>query len=204
MHSLECAALVGALQSNGESLKDEALHKIINTAITAAEKAKSPAAFQAASDLGRRFATVGGDLKLDRPPGSLISADAILLPSSYAWDDACNHRGVLTEKGGLFHTDKEKTPAVIVQLRAAAELSGLLLVNRLDGSGGREKKLRVSYSTDGATYFPLAQNDDFGRQWKIDLGAKPVFARYVKVESLNAEPEHFHLRNVLLYGRASL
>jgi hypothetical protein len=195
-------ALVDALKREGDGLTDAQLHKTLNSAILSAAKSKSLPAFHAASELAARFAKPGeGSIELPKLPGVLVSSNALLYASSSAYDDPANHRGVLRESGGLFHTDSEKDPWVIVQLPRTCALSGLVVVNRLGANEYRTKRLKVSISKDGATWFPVGATDDFQKLWKLDLLSQRQTAAWVKIEAPREEAEHFHLRNILVYGK---
>ena len=195
-------ALVDAIKREGEGLSDQDLHKTLNAAILSAEKSKSLPAFQAASELAARFAKPGeGQIELPRLPGVLISSNAMLYASSSAYDDPANHRGVLRECGGLFHTESEKEPWAVVRLPRLCALSGVVVVNRLGANEYRTKRLKVSVSKDGATWFPVGATDDFGKLWKLDLLPQRQTAEWIKLEAPRDQPECFHLRNILVYGK---
>ncbi len=202
---LYIAAAAAALRDRGSSMKEDAMRKTAASLVLASEKARSAEAFQAASDTAKKFARPADEgVKLERPAGlRLVSGDALLyLSTSSGWDQPCSHRDVLRETGGQFHTDKEKAPFAVVQLKNAVTLSGILIVN-MPGNQERANPLKVYTSTDGATWMPLWESSEVRRQWYIPLSGKHVQAKWVKVESPHdAEPNFLHLRNICVYGEA--
>lgn len=168
-------------------------------AVLAAEKTRSPEAFQLAARAAERFGATEGQASWDPPPGTLLSERGVLWASSSAYDDPLNHPGVLTPKGGVFHTQSEKDPWVIVRLPEEHLLTGMVLVNRL-GQLGRTKSLAVYASSNGEDWTLLERNDAFGEQWRLDLVGKGVRAGWIKVVGPREQPEYFHLRNVCIYG----
>ncbi|MDR2981838.1 MAG: discoidin domain-containing protein [Puniceicoccales bacterium] len=197
-------ALAAVVAEGGDQLNTKATEKILGTAILAAEKAKSRDAFQAAVKAASKYVKPTAPAKLERPEGlTLVSSDGLLtLSTTSGWDRPLEHGGVLTEKGGFFHTNNEKTPSATVELRNTTTLTGILLINS-DGHAGRQKSLVVSVSTDGATWHKIWESDKVQGQWFIPLSDKGTRARWVKVESQHENPEVFHLRGILVYGESS-
>lgn len=170
-------------------------------AILAAEAARSVPAFQALSNAAAPFAPdPPSPLSLDLPPGRIVSNTAIIYASSSAWDDPLAHLAVLGETGGAIHTKDEATPSITVEIPGGVnQLGGVLLVKN-DGNQHRLKRVRISRSTDGATWFPLAESADMPRQWKIE--APPgTAARWLKFEALHEKPEVCHLRNFIVTAK---
>jgi hypothetical protein len=202
----DAARLVGAVadavQHAQPPITDELWKDLAGRAVMIAEKAHSVEAFQVAGELGKRFSSAEGKITLDEPAGKLISPQAMLYASSSQWDNPCSHRNVLTRTGGLFHTQSETDPWVIVEFPDPVRISGMLIVNRPGQNAGRTKRLQVFASDDAKTWRPVAKNDDFGEQWKLDLHKKRVQAKYVKLVGPRDKPEHFHLRNILIYEDA--
>ena len=167
-------------------------------AILAAQTARSTTAFQSLSQSAKPFAPPPpSPLKLDLPAGTVVSTDGLIVASSSAWDDPLAHLGVLGETGGAIHTKDETTPSIIVELPAtSARLGGVLLV-KSDGNQHWLKRVRLSRSTDGATWFPLAESADMPRQWKVDAPPDTA-ARWLKFEALNEKPEFCQLRNFIV------
>lgn len=171
-------------------------------AILAAEKAHSLSAFNTLSKAAISYRNPDrgpAPDKLDCPSGELASEGGMLRLSSSKGDRPCDHAGVLTKEGGFFRTDAEEKPEVIVELPKTVRLSGLLLV-KTKGSQERMKKMKVSRSTDGATWFDVAVTEEMPYQWKIETADSPE-ARWIKVESLVPQKEVFHLRNILVFKK---
>ncbi|MFR4416543.1 MAG: discoidin domain-containing protein [Akkermansia sp.] len=101
--------------------------------------------------------------------------------------------------GGSQHTDKEANPNVIVELKNGVNLAGLVVTKR-DGNENRMKKMEVSTSTDGATWFPLAATENMPKEWVI-TAPEGTKAKWIKVEAKNAQPEFMHLRHILVYEK---
>jgi hypothetical protein len=197
------AAATAALRERGGAMKEEMLRKTLCSLILAAEKAKSIDAFQAVGDTAKKFSQPSdGDLKLERPAGlRLVSGDGMLwLSTTSGWDQPCSHRDVLRETGGKFHTDQENAPYAVVQLKSAATLTGILIVNTASFQE-RAVPLKVYTSSDGATWIPVWETSEVKRQWYIPLAGKHIQARWVKVESAHGPDKGFlHLRNICVYG----
>jgi hypothetical protein len=195
-------AFIAAAAASPDAKPDPKEMKIAYTkAILAAEAARSATAFHALSEPAKPFAPPPPPpLKLDLPPGTVVSSKGLIYASSSAWDDPLAHLGVLGESGGVIHTKDEATPSITVELPAGTHnLGGVLLVKN-DGNPHRLKRVKVSRSTDGATWFPLAESDDMPQQWRID--APPgTAARWLKFEALNGKPEFCHLRNFIVTAR---
>ena len=139
-------------------------------------------------------------------PGELLSAGALLkLSSACQFDRPLSFRQLLAgEKfGGYFDTNGEDAPWAIVQLPGDAELSGIALVNRYEFApeSGWVVPLRVSISTDGKTWTPVANFDQIQPVYRIALNGKAARARYVKAERLPGKTDRFHLRAFLVYGK---
>lgn len=179
---------------------EKKLKEAYEKAISAACEAKSIPAFRTLSKAAARFARKEpGPAKLDLPPGKLVSSEGMLRPSSQAWCSAVDFQNVLNETGGIVHTKEEMAPSVVVELPRAVELSGILLV-KTNGNQGRIKKVRVSRSVDGATWFPVEETPSMPSQWRI-VPPAATKARWIKVEALNAKPEFMHFRNILVFAK---
>ena len=185
--------------SAGSKGDEKSLREAYSKAIVGVEKARSVGGFQALGKAAQKFADKPRELKLDKPAGKLVSDKGALRLSSYAWDHPVNHYGVLNEAGGAFHTDREAAPHAIVTLPAGAEITGLLVI-KTDSHEYRMKRMKAYRSTDGETWFPLAEVADMPKQWRIDCPAGTQ-ARWIKIESQPSEPEFMHLRNILVYAK---
>jgi hypothetical protein len=179
---------------------EKKLRESYEKAITATCEARSIPAFQMLGRAALRFARKEpGPEKLISPPGKLVSADGVLRLSSQAHCSAVDFFNVLNETGGVVHTKDESTPWVVVELPRTVELSGVLVVKN-NGNQGRMKKVRVSRSVDGATWFPVEETPAMPRQWAV-VAPAGLKARWIKVEALNDKPEVMHFRNILVFAK---
>lgn len=173
-------------------------------AILAAEKARSIPAFQtltaAAAHLvpGERKNLVQAKL-----PGTLVSDKGALRFSSNSkpYDKPETHGGILTPQGGSYHSEQEKTVEIVVALPKSENISGVL-VRKTDGNEYRMKKATLSTSTDGATWFPLAETENMPKEWAVEAGPG-TRAGWVKLEFHNEgeKGEFAHISNFLIYKR---
>lgn len=138
-------------------------------------------------------------VKASIPQGwKLVPADGMVRCSTTSqWDSPWDHINLLRPCGGAQHTDKEANPNVIVELKNGVNLAGLVVTKR-DGNENRMKKMEVSTSTDGATWFPLAATENMPKEWVI-TAPEGTKAKWIKVEAKNAQPEFMHLRHILVY-----
>lgn len=191
-----------AASANGTKVKfdEKKLREFYEKAILAACAAKSVPVFQTLGKAASRFAKkVPGPDKLDLPPGKLVSSEGMLRPSTKEWCSAVDFYNVLNETGGIVHTNSESSPSVIVELPRTVEVSGILVV-KTNGYEERMKKARVSYSMDGATWFPIEETPSMPKQWRI-IPSASTQARWIKVEALNDKPEVMHFRNILVFSK---
>lgn len=187
--------------ASGATPDPKKLREGYTQAILASEAARSTPAFQALSASANTVAPEPPPpLKLDLPAGTIVSSRGHIRASSSAWDDPLSHLQVLGETGGRIHTKDEANPWLIVELPQNVTLGGVLMV-KTDGNQERLKHVRVSRSTDGATWFPIAESPDMPRQWKVDAPAGTQ-ARWLKFEALNDKPEFLHLRNFIVTANA--
>lgn len=139
--------------------------------------------------------------------GKVISAKALVKASSTcSYDLPENHLNLV--RGPVvpcaFHTNKEKNPQVILKLPAPAEIKGMEILNRGDGSSFRSATLTVSVSEDGTAWKEIwsAQNKAEDR-WAIvctDATGRGHQAAWVKLETKPEQADYFHLSRVTLYG----
>lgn len=118
------------------------------------------------------------------------------ISSTCNWDKPVAHLDVLSDVGGVFHTDKETGNWALVKLPESVAVSSIILAKNA-GNESRTRHVKVSRSTDGATFFTVAETNDMGKEWRID--AKGEMAQWIKVERLDNEPDFFHLRNILIF-----
>lgn len=193
----------GANEEKGKPAEKK-IKDAFGKAIIAAENARSMSAVRAIAAVASKYSRGSGGPKesdLDCPDGELVSDKGYLRLSSSAYDDPCEHIDVLSRKGGRIHTGQEEIPHVIVELPDRVNVSGMLIA-KTNGNEGRMKKMRVSRSVDGATWFPVVETEDMPKQWRIDL-KEDTPARWIKVESINppGKKEYMHLSHILVFKK---
>lgn len=198
-------AISDAAPDAGGKGRKKNLRAAYGKAILAAEKARSPAACRALAERARAAGVDDGydpKKKLALPPGETLVSDKgfLRISSTSNWDRPCAHEKVLRDADGAFHTAAEERPHAIVQLPKAEKLSSILIVKN-SGNEWRNKHLSVYRSTDGATWFPVAENRDTPPVWRIPL-SPAADARWIKVvQNTEGGKEVFHLRNILLFTK---
>lgn len=199
--AFESVATGGSGSAQEKDVK--ALGGAYSKAIQGAERARSRTAFNILSKFAVEFqGNERGPLgdEFDCPPGILASEGGFLIPSSYGRGDrAYDHVNVLKKSPGLFRTDEEENPHVIIELPESIQMSGLLLVKARHFQE-QIKNIKVSRSTDGATWFEVAATNDMPYQWKIQTRDAPE-TRWIKVESTKPEKNYLMLRNILVFKK---
>lgn len=198
------AQQTGKTGTSGKAPDPKKLKEAYGKAIYATETARSIPAFQALSQAAASFSganTTNNTVKASIPQGwKLVPADGMVRCSTTSqWDSPWDHINLLRPCGGAQHTDKESNPNVIVELKNGVNLAGLVVTKR-DGNENRMKKMEVSTSTDGATWFPLAATENMPKEWVI-TAPEGTKAKWIKVEAKNAQPEFMHLRHILVYEK---
>jgi len=198
------AQQTGKTGTSGKAPDPKKLKEAYGKAIYATETARSIPAFQALSKAAASFSganTTNNTVKASIPQGwKLVPADGMVRCSTTSqWDSPWDHINLLRPCGGAQHTDKESNPNVIVELKNGVNLAGLVVTKR-DGNENRMKKMEVSTSTDGATWFPLAATENMPKEWVI-TAPEGTKAKWIKVEAKNAQPEFMHLRHILVYEK---
>jgi hypothetical protein len=139
--------------------------------------------------------------------GKIISTKALVkVSSTSSYDSPENHLNLV--RGPVvpcaFHTNKEKNPHVLLKLPAPAEIKGLEILNRGDGSGFRSATLTVSVSENGSDWKEIwSAGNKAEDRWAItcvDAGGRGHKAAWVKLETKPEKADYFHLSRVTLYG----
>ena len=198
------AQQAGGNDASGAAPDPKKLKEAYGKAIYAKEVARSIPAFQTLSKAAASFSdanTSSSTVNTPVPQGwKLVPADGMVRCSTTCqWDSPWDHINLLRPCGGSHHTDKETNPNVIVELKNGVNLAGLIITKR-NGNEDRMKKMEVSTSTDGATWFPLASTDNMPKEW-IVTAPEGTRAKWIKVEAKNAQPEFMHLRHILVYEK---
>ena len=198
------AQQTGEAGASGKAPDPKKLKEAYGKAIYATEMARSIPAFQTLSKAAASFSdadTSANTVNAAIPQGwKLVPADGMVRCSTTCqWDSPWDHINLLRPCGGSQHTDKEANPNVIVELKNGVDLAGLVVTKR-NGNEDRMKKMEVSTSTDGATWFPLAATENMPKEWVI-TAPEGTKAKWIKVEAKNAQPEFMHLRHILVYEK---
>lgn len=198
------AQQAGGNDASGAAPDPKKLKEAYGKAIYATEVARSIPAFQTLSKAAASFSdanTSSSTVNTPVPQGwKLVPADGMVRCSTTCqWDSPWDHINLLRSCGGSHHTDKETNPNVIVELKNGVDLAGLVITKR-NGNEDRMKKMEVSTSTDGATWFPLASTDNMPKEWVV-TAPEGTRAKWIKVEAKNAQPEFMHLRHILVYEK---
>jgi alpha-D-xyloside xylohydrolase len=140
------------------------------------------------------------------PGAILVSAGATWKASSAAAGDAGSGRLLDAEQGDdpfAFHTLKERSPWVIIDLGRPRSLTGIVILNRADERAeilARAATLTAATSLDGQEWVEAWRADGAEREWRTSFAA-PRQARYLRL-SLAGE-EFLHLKRVRIYGTAA-
>ncbi|MCD8061444.1 MAG: discoidin domain-containing protein [Akkermansiaceae bacterium] len=198
------AQQAGGNGASGAAPDPKKLKEAYGKAIYATEVARSIPAFQTLSKAASSFSdanTSSSTVNTPVPQGwKLVPADGMVRCSTTCqWDSPWDHINLLRSCGGSHHTDKETNPNVIVELKNGVDLAGLVITKR-NGNEDRMKKMEVSTSTDGATWFPLASTDNMPKEWAV-TAPEGTRAKWIKVEAKNVQPEFMHLRHILVYEK---
>lgn len=203
-------------QDNGDEIGSDAMRKTIIEGIQASSGKGDIDSFHIYSDLAAEMLSLTlSDKSLNEGllknypkfedfPGKVLSEKGLLqVSTTCGYDTPVSYRDVIrkVEGGGFFHTNSEENPWAIVKLPAKGKVSGIVIVNRWEGSQGRQVPLHVSLSTDGKTWQEVYTSDKAKDVWRVVLDT-PVEAGYVKVEVKHPEGkrDYFHVRNILVYG----
>ncbi|MDF7800166.1 sulfatase-like hydrolase/transferase [Pontiellaceae bacterium B1224] len=131
-----------------------------------------------------------------------ISQDGSVTYSSLSKQYGVPHnQTLLTTMAGKqsFHSDAEKEPWVIIDLKKEQPVIGLEIFNRPDGNGNRTRNLHVWLSNDRKNWEPVFQTLESQKSWLIDL-KEPKAARYIKIGLINEKPQYFHLKGVKVFA----
>lgn len=196
-----------AQRGRADGKPDKDLRQTYAAAILAAEAAKSYRAIRLLTDIATGLGLSERDPKAKAAPAKpktgagLLDEGAFLTLSTAArsWDAPIEHLGVLTPSGGRFHTEGDAPdPSVTVHLPTVRSVRELI-ITKTPSCGSRMKKLRVQVSTDGATFFTVAETDDMPHEWQVVLD-RPARAKWVRVQRQGDDKNFLHLARVLVYG----
>ncbi|VGO14510.1 Arylsulfatase [Pontiella desulfatans] len=132
-----------------------------------------------------------------------VSREGAVAHSSLSseWGVPHNHTLLTTMEGKQsFHTDAEKTPWVIIDLKQEQPVVGFEILNRPDGHAGRTRNLHVWLSSDRENWRQVFKTENPETRWLVEL-QQPVMARFVKIGLVNSEPGYFHLKGVKVFAK---
>lgn len=198
------AAVAAYARSAAAGSGGDALTDALGSAMLAAAGVEDVEAFQALAKLA-----AGREKGPTKQPqfvpfaGELLSEGGVCKVSSSdeRYDKPTLHAAVLGPGPGAFHTTNEEKPWCVVRMARVGRLSGIVVINQPGQNRVRQVPLRVSVSDDGRDWDEVFATDKAEDVWRIDLAAKNIKARYVKVERSDTRKEFFHLVNVLVYGQ---
>lgn len=181
----------------------------------------APAAIAALTQCGwagfedaRNKADIEVNRKIPAPPnypGKLLSENGIvhLSADTLRWLPHMTflHAGLLTPAGGRCQTlNQEKIRSVTVRLGTPGTLTGMQIVPMFE-SGERWFKnslpLTVSVSDDNEKWTKVETLTAYQPAWTLDLAARNLKVRYVKLEVENDTPDYLQFRQILIYGTPS-
>ncbi len=212
-------ALQEVILAQGDKSDPAIFRNTILGMITTAETSGQAPLFNTATDLAHRvfkpdpqggiYLNADQATKLPQPdgfPGQVLSEKAMINFSSRdGADTPMFHRALLRpgKPGGFFHTGGENNPWTTITLPGPAVLSGIVIINRYEAAPERAVPLRVSVSEDGQTWQAVFETDKSEPAWRIDLQAKPIKAKLIKVEARHPEKQAavLHLRGIHVYGK---
>ena len=195
-------AMIKSISKNSDMTK-EARIKLLSPAVLAAEKSRDITSFCA---IGKIIADMGHknpDVNIpafDPYPGKLASEGGLVWMSSTSqWDKPHEHAGLLTPKGGTFHTAKDTDAWVAVELPRQVNVTGIVIVTA-PGNGHRHNNMVIQVSENGKDWTDV---QDLGpckqRIMRSDLGGKLPLAKFVRILRKGG-PEFFHLNGIYIYG----
>jgi len=195
-------ALAEVVRIKASSLGADTLKDLTKQAILAAEQAHSQDAFDASTEAAKGISGDHGTARADlTSSGKLVSDIGMLwLSTTSGWDQPWSHRRIIDGSGGTFHTENEKAPSATIQLRETIELSSVVIEKTI-GNEHRLKRAKIEVSTDGATWFEVAQTENCPDVWKVELTDKAPKARWVRLTADNPNSDYLHLRSFLVRSK---
>lgn len=198
---MDTAIAVIAANSGGASADRD---KMLGGSIREAETLRDRGTFQ---NLAKMLSTNDSEEsnipEFEPFPGQLLSEDGLLFLSSYSkqYDNPLQHPGVLTARGGKFHTAEEDESWAAVELSRVSHVSGVVVVTT-NAYNERMNGIRIQVSETGKdgdwrdVGKPIAKAQHVNR---FDLSAQNPRTRYVRV--LRPKPRNvMHLSGIYVYG----
>lgn len=193
--------------SSAKKLNSAQKAKLFGGLILAAEKSRDTTTFYAISKMIDPK-EIHGVSAIPEPvpfPGKLVSAGGLPFGSSTSeWDAPHTHSGLLTQKGGTFHTGKDKNAWLAVKLPKHAYITGVVFAGTSEWKLiHRFRPLRVQVSDTGRDddwhdVGPVIENTGNYIN-RFDLQSERPKALYVRVLR-GGGPEFFHANGIYVYG----
>ncbi len=136
-------------------------------------------------------------------PGKLVSEGGLVATSSTSqWDTPWQYAGMLTTKGGAFHTNKDNDAWVLVKLTHFCSISGVVLTQKTSNNMHRQRNMKIQVSETGLegswvdvhNFGPTSSN-----VMRADLSGNAKRALYIRIMRVGG-PEFFHLNGIYIYG----
>jgi len=118
---------------------------------------------------------------------------------SKQWSPGLDTLVTAMEGNFSFHTEAEKEPWLMIDLKEHRPISEIVILNRDDQQGNRSKNLHVWISNDQQNWKQVYKAGKPQGRWVVLL-EKPQSARYIKIGLINEQPGFFHLKGVKVYG----
>ncbi len=195
-------AMIASISKNSD-LDNEGRIKLLSPAVLAAEKSRDRDSFQS---IGKMIADMGHTNpginmpKFEPFPGKLASEGGLVWMSSTSrWDRPHEHAGLLSPKGGTFHTEKDKDAYIAVELPRQVSVTGIVIVAS-PGNLHRLNNMKIQVSENGQDWTDVEKLGPCNqRVMRSDLGGKLPVAKYVRIVR-EGGPEFFHLNGIYIYG----
>lgn len=101
-----------------------------------------------------------------------------------------------------FHTNSETAPWAQLTLAGESEITGILVRANTGYYRERNVPIKVWVSENGTDWTEVFTSDKLEGEWRIDLSAAPVKAKFVKVgRTPEVKNDCFHLGKILVYGK---
>ncbi|MFH2003014.1 MAG: discoidin domain-containing protein, partial [Planctomycetota bacterium] len=138
--------------------------------------------------------------------GTWISGSATYEMSSRAAEWSTHEAFLLNDEeyGNefAFHTDSEKNPFIIIDLKSAGHVKGLYIVNRKGSLEERARSLTVWLSKDKTKWTRAWQAESAEKEWTVilDPAAAELESRHIKIGLNQDGKEYLHLHTVKVFG----
>lgn len=144
--------------------------------------------------------------------GEVISGEAEVRASSLSPDASRESlQGLLKDppvEDFAFQTGAEENPWVEIDLKHTAMVTGVRILNRAKAHPERAEGLTLKVSADGKRWHRMWTASEVAPVWEAEVSSYVAGAhvpgrkvRYLRLETVNANPMPLHLRQVQVWGR---